>query len=57
MREALEILDATDYRRYRFEPLEALAGFLRERGRTAEAAPYEERLAELLSARSTAPIA
>ena len=57
LREALEILDATDYRRYRFEPLEALVGFLRERGRTAEAAPYEERLAELLSARSTAPIA
>ena len=57
LREALDILDGTDYRRYRFEPLEALAGFLRERGRTAEAAPYEERLAELQPARSTAPIA
>jgi tetratricopeptide (TPR) repeat protein len=57
LREALEILDATDYRRYRIEPLEALATFLRERGRSAEAAPYEERLAELVPARSTAPIA
>jgi class 3 adenylate cyclase/ATP/maltotriose-dependent transcriptional regulator MalT len=57
LREALEILDATDYRRYRYEPLEALAGFLRARGRLDEAAPYEERLAELAPARSTAPIA
>ena len=57
LREAFEILDATDYRRYRIEPLEALATFLRERGRAAEAAPYEERLAELVPARSTAPIA
>jgi len=57
LREAFEILDATDYRRYRIEPLEALATFLRERGRAAEAAPYEERLGELVPARSTAPIA
>jgi tetratricopeptide (TPR) repeat protein len=57
LREALSILDGTDYRRYRFEPLEALAGFLRERGRVAEAAPYEERLAELAPARSAAPMA
>lgn len=57
LREAFEILDATDYRRYRIEPLEALATFLRERGRAAEAAPYEERLAELVPTRSTAPIA
>ena len=57
LREALEILDGTDYRRYRFEPLEALARFLRERGRVDEAAPYEERLADLLPVRTTAPIA
>ena len=57
LRDALEILDGTDYRRYRVEPLEALAGFLRERGRVAEAAPYEERLAELAPARSAAQIA
>jgi len=57
LREALEILDATDYHRFRIEPLEALATFLRERGRPDEAAPYEERLAELVPARSAAPIA
>jgi len=56
LREALEILDGTDYRRYRIEPLEALATFLRSRGRAADAAPYEERLAELVPAPSSAPI-
>jgi ATP/maltotriose-dependent transcriptional regulator MalT len=57
LREALEILDDTGYRRHRIEPTEALAGFLRERGRTAEAAQLEERLAELQVPRSAAPIA
>ena len=38
------------------EPL-AEARRLAQAGRTAEAAPYEERLAELQPARSTAPIA
>jgi class 3 adenylate cyclase/ATP/maltotriose-dependent transcriptional regulator MalT len=57
MREGLEILAATAYRRHEIEHLRALAGFLRERGRDDEAASYEERLAELEPAPSTAPIA
>jgi class 3 adenylate cyclase/tetratricopeptide (TPR) repeat protein len=50
MREALGILAETDYRRHEIEHLQALADFLRTRGREPEAAPYEERLAELAPA-------
>jgi tetratricopeptide (TPR) repeat protein len=55
-REALDILAETELRRYEIEPLRALAGFLRARGRDEEAARYEARLAELVPA-STAWIA
>jgi len=55
LREALEIVDATDFRWAEREPLDALAGFLRSRGREDEAGSYEARLAEL--APSAAPIA
>ena len=47
LREAVEILSETDYRRHEIELLHALAGFLRSRGRDAEAAAYEARVAEL----------
>jgi predicted ATPase len=57
LREALAILDGTGYRRQRLEPTAALAGFLRERGREAEAVQLEDRLAELELPRSAAPIA
>jgi ATP/maltotriose-dependent transcriptional regulator MalT len=48
LREALEILGETDYRRKEIEHMRALAEFLRSRGREPEAADYEARLAELV---------
>ena len=56
LREALDVLAETDYRNGEPEPLAALAGFLRERGRDEEAAALEERLAELLQPESAARI-
>jgi class 3 adenylate cyclase/tetratricopeptide (TPR) repeat protein len=56
MREALGILEETDFRRKEIEHLRALADFLRSRDREPEAAVYEARLAELVPA-STARIA
>jgi class 3 adenylate cyclase/tetratricopeptide (TPR) repeat protein len=50
-REALARIEGTDFRRNELELLEVLVGFLRDRGRTEEAAPYEARLAELLALR------
>jgi Flp pilus assembly protein TadD len=49
LREAVAILRPTGFRRHEIDPLTALAGFLRERGRDAEAAPVEEQLAALTS--------
>jgi class 3 adenylate cyclase/tetratricopeptide (TPR) repeat protein len=48
LREAEEILRPTGYRRHRIAPLEALAAFLRARGRDDEAVEAEEALAELV---------
>jgi class 3 adenylate cyclase/tetratricopeptide (TPR) repeat protein len=56
LREALDVLAATDLRNSEPEPLTALARFLRERGRDDEAAALEERLAALLQPESAARI-
>jgi class 3 adenylate cyclase/tetratricopeptide (TPR) repeat protein len=56
LRAAVEGLEAFEFLWLARDALDELARFLREHGREDEAAPYEERLAELL-ARSTAPIA
>jgi tetratricopeptide (TPR) repeat protein len=50
LREAVEILEERDQHRALLEPLEALAVFLRDQGRTQEAEAYERRLAELTPA-------
>jgi tetratricopeptide (TPR) repeat protein len=50
--DALAGIKGTDFRRTELELLEALVGFLRERGRTEDAAAHEQRLAELLALRS-----
>jgi hypothetical protein len=55
LREAVDIIKETDFVAHHREILEALAAFLRDQGRDAEAAGYEEELAELV--RSAAPIA
>ena len=47
LREAIEIVSATDFRYTRLEVLRALAAFLRSRGRPAEAAQYDGELAQL----------
>jgi tetratricopeptide (TPR) repeat protein len=47
LREALAVLDGTDFRQSSVEPLESLVQFLRERGRAEEAAPFARRLLEL----------
>lgn len=58
LREAHATIAETDHRRNQVETLEALAQFLRERGREPEAAALEERREELFStASSTARIA
>jgi ATP/maltotriose-dependent transcriptional regulator MalT len=54
LREAVAILRATGFRRYEIDPLTALAGFLRARGRDEEAATIDEELAALTSV-SAAP--
>jgi class 3 adenylate cyclase/tetratricopeptide (TPR) repeat protein len=56
LREGLDMLAETDYRNAEPEPLAALAEFLRTRGREAEAAEFEERLAELLEPEGAARI-
>jgi len=48
LREALEMLSETDFRNSEPEPLAALAGFLRDRGREDEAAELQDRLQGLL---------
>jgi ATP/maltotriose-dependent transcriptional regulator MalT len=56
LREALDVLAATDFRNGEPEPLAALARFLRERGRDDEAGAYEDRLTALLQPESAARI-
>ena len=46
-REAIEDLGRTEWVNMQRKPLRAFVRFLRERGREAEAQPYEARLAEL----------
>ncbi len=55
LREAVDIINETDFATHHREILEALVGFLRQQGRDSEAAAYEEELAALV--RSAAPIA
>src|SRR4051794_38031441 len=57
MRDAVEIIEATDLHRFKAEPLGALAAFLRDRGRHDEAAQLEERVSELGAVASAARIA
>ena len=62
LREAVAVLDGTDFLLSALEPLEELVQFLRTRGRDEEAAPFARRLLELAPAAanfeaSTAPIA
>ena len=56
LREAIDALSESDYRNVEPEPLAAYAGFLRERGRVAEAAAVEERLEALLQPASAVRI-
>jgi tetratricopeptide (TPR) repeat protein len=56
-REALALADNLDFTGLEAEALRKLIRFLEERGRNGDAAPYEERLAALLPAESTAEIA
>jgi tetratricopeptide (TPR) repeat protein len=46
-REAIEILERSEYTRFLTEPLKALIQFLEERGRVDDVVAFEERLAEL----------
>jgi class 3 adenylate cyclase/tetratricopeptide (TPR) repeat protein len=46
-REAIEILERSEYTRYLAEPLKAIIQFLEERGRVDDVVAFEERLAEL----------
>jgi len=56
-REALALADELDFAALQAEALRKLVGFLADRGRGDDAAPYEERLAVLVPAESTARIA
>jgi predicted ATPase/class 3 adenylate cyclase len=46
-REAIEILERSEYTRFLSEPLKAIIQFLEERGRLEDVVGFEERLAEL----------
>ena len=54
LREALELIEPTDHRHQKADTLEALAQFLRDRGRDDEAADFEARRDELLAEASSA---
>jgi class 3 adenylate cyclase/tetratricopeptide (TPR) repeat protein len=56
LREAIDLLAATELRNSEPEPLAALAGFLRERGRADEACVLEERIEALLQPEKAARI-
>ena len=55
--EALEICDEIDFLALEMDVLQSIVRFLEETGRNGKAAPYEERLAALVPAESTAEIA
>ena len=55
--QALEISDEIDFTGLQAEVLQRIIRFLEETGQNGKAAPYEERLAELVPAESTAEIA
>jgi ATP/maltotriose-dependent transcriptional regulator MalT len=55
--EALTISDEIDFKALQVEVLERIIRFLDARGQNGRAAPYEERLAALVPAESTAEIA
>jgi ATP/maltotriose-dependent transcriptional regulator MalT len=57
LRSAFELAQETDFRVCELAPLEYLVAFLRDRGRTDEAAQYEERLAELSPSETAARVA
>jgi hypothetical protein len=56
LREAVDLLAATDLRNSEPEPLAALAGFLRTHGREDEAAVLDERVEALLQPERAARI-
>jgi len=56
LRESVEILEETDFRRHEQEPLKALVDFLRKRGRDDEALEFERRLLGPAQAPETASI-
>ena len=56
LREAVDLLAATDLRNSEPEPLAALAGFLRKQGREDEACVLEERIEALLQPERAARI-
>ena len=55
--QALEISDEIDFTGLQAEVLQRIIRFLEETGQNGKAAPYEERLALLVPAESTAEIA
>ena len=55
--QALEISDEIDFTGLQAEVLQRIIRFLEETGQNGKAAPYEERLAVLVPAESTAEIA
>ena len=55
--EALAISDEIDFTALQAEVLQRIIRFLEETGQNGKAAPYEERLAALVPAESTAEIA
>jgi len=57
LREAVEVASSTQHRICQRDALEALAQFLRDRGRDAEAAELDERREQLLADASAAPLA
>jgi class 3 adenylate cyclase/tetratricopeptide (TPR) repeat protein len=54
LREAYELIEATDHRQHQVHALEALSQFLRDRGRDEEAAAFAARREELLAEVSSA---
>ena len=52
-RATIALARESDFPILEIQPLERLVSFMRERGREAEAAPYEARLAELVPPESS----
>jgi ATP/maltotriose-dependent transcriptional regulator MalT len=57
LREAVDILDRTEYRKFESDSFRLLAQLLRDRGREEEAESFERRLADLIEDSSAARIA